>query len=122
MGWLLGESEEGERRDAFVFWGLEKKSSLAQTIQIPETEMPETGDVEQFEILRIDSWLIEVFLQWWSLESGNRVGPREDGMLRTTIQGPLKRSYGLRTFEKCPWVFDMELIKGMHSEYLLIIP
>lgn len=64
MGWMLGESERGRKERCFCVLRFGEKSSLAQTIEVSETEMPETGDVEPFEILRIGSWIIGASLQW----------------------------------------------------------
>lgn len=51
------EGGKKRRRDERCFWVLRfgKKSSLSQTIEIPETGIPETGEVDWFEVLRTGS-------------------------------------------------------------------
>lgn len=52
MVWVLGESVRRREENCFRALRFGEQSSLSQTMEVPETGMPETGEVKS-EILRI---------------------------------------------------------------------
>lgn len=97
------ETERGGEERYYCALRFGEKSSLSQTIGIPEMGTPKTGGVEPSEILRIGSWIIETSLEWQSLESDSCMGPWGDLCVDSHNSG---------VFEKVPRP-DLELTRGM---------